>query len=263
MLGAVKISYGRHPSQFAELTVPSGGRKLPVAVVVHGGFWRSRYGLELGRPLAMDLADKGWAVLNVEYRRVGTRAACGGWPATCLDVAAAVDSLSDQAARLAPGRLDLDRVVAIGHSAGGHLAGWLAGRPRLPVGSPGADPRVRLVGVVAQAGILDLVSAATAGLGRRAVLTLMRAAPSERPDDYELASPISRVPFGIPSVCVHGTKDHVVPIWQSEAFVKAARLAGDPSELRRFDGDHYDVITVGTPAWKMCVEALARLSAKR
>lgn len=255
--------YGDQPSQYAELSLPAGADHIPVVVVVHGGFWRTAYGAELGRPLALDLVSRGWAALNLEYRRVGggRTAGGGGWPQTALDVAAAVDGLADQGQELAEGRLDLSHVVGLGHSAGGHLAGWLAARPTLPAGAPGASPVVRLTGLVAQAGVLDLATAAREGVGGRAVPDLMGGGPDQQPDAYALASPIARLPLGIPSVCVHGAADDNVPLSQSEGFVAAAVRAGDDSELQRFPGDHFQPITVGTPAWTLCTDALARLLA--
>lgn len=130
--------YGDSPSQYAELSLPAGADRVPLVVVVHGGFWRTAYGAELGRPLALDLVNRGWAALNLEYRRVGGDRAAGGggWPQTALDVAAAVDALADQGQQLAQGRLDLTRVVGLGHSAGGHLSGWPPVRP-CPLVRPG------------------------------------------------------------------------------------------------------------------------------
>ena len=258
-----RYTYGDHPSQYAELTVPTGSASVPVVVILHGGFWRTQYDAGLGRPLVADLVPRGWATLNVEYRRVGRSktAGGGGWPTTMTDVAAAVDRLATDGRRLAPGRLDLDRVVALGHSAGGQLAGWLGGRPTLPAGAPGADPVVRLSGVVAQAGVMDLVGAAEEAVGGSAVPGLMGGAPARLPEAYALASPLARLPFGIPSICVHGRADTNVPFSQSERFVAAATQAGDPSELYAFEGDHFDPITVGTVGWTRCVEALTKLLA--
>ena len=256
--------YGDHPSQYAELSLPAGRASVPVVVVVHGGFWRTAYGAELGRPLAEELTGCGWAALNVEYRRVGRsrRAGGGGWPRTLLDVAAAVDGLADQGQRLAGGRLDLSRVVGLGHSAGGHLVGWLGARDRLRApDDPGAAPTVGLTGLVAQAGVLDLVTAARAGTGGSAVPDLMGGGPAVVPEAYTHASPTAHLPLGVPSVCVHGRQDSIVPFSQSESFVAAARAAGDASELLGFEGDHFEPITPGTPAWRLCVDALGRLLA--
>lgn len=258
-----QIRYGDHPSQYAELNLPPGTGPVPVVVVVHGGFWQTAYGAELGRPLAADLVGRGWAALNVEYRRVGRSADAGGggWPRTCTDVAAAVDALAGPGQEFAGGRLDLTRVVGLGHSAGGHLVGWLAGRPTLPTEAPGSGPAVRLSGVIPQAGVLDLVGAANEGVGGLAVNGLMGGGPNRDPQAYDWASPLARLPFGIPSVCVHGKSDSTVPISQSERFVKAAQAAGDPSQLRSFAGGHFDLIDVNTEAWTLCVAALTDLSA--
>jgi acetyl esterase/lipase len=239
----MRYAYGDHPSQYAELTLPSGPSPAPVVVVVHGGFWSASYGAELGRPLAADLAGRGFAALNVEYRRLGDG---GGWPETGLDVAAAVDAL-----RIHPDGLDLNRVVALGHSAGGQLAGWLASR---------RGDGVALTGAVLQAGVLDLVHGSQEGLGGGAIDAYLGGSPAQRPDAYAEASPIALVPTGVPSICVHGTTDTRVPISQSQDFVDAARRAGASAELRTFDGDHFDPITVGTKAWDLCVDGVRCLA---
>lgn len=241
-----RIAYGDHPSQFGELTLPAAHPR-GVAVVVHGGFWRSRFGLELGRPLAADLAAAGYAAWNIEYRRVGGD---GGWPATFDDVAAALDLLAGR-------DLPLDRVVAVGHSAGGHLATWLAARPGLPTDAPGAAPAVRLRGVVSQAGVLDLVDAERRGVGNGAASDLLGGGPDDVPERYSLASPVERLPIGVRVVCVHGTADVNVPIRQSERFVAAA---GADAELVTLPGaDHFAVIDPETPAWKACRDGLERI----
>jgi acetyl esterase/lipase len=247
----LRIAYGDHPSQFGELTLPDGAPRA-VVVVVHGGFWRQRFGLELGRPLAADLVAAGYAAWNIEYRRVGGD---GGWPATFNDVARAVDVL---ALDLLAGRdLPLDRVVAVGHSAGGHLATWLAARPGLPPEAPGAAPAVRLRGVVSQAGVLDLVDAERGGVGNGAAADLLGGGPDDVPDRYALASPVERLPLGVPVVCVHGTADVNVPIRQSERFVAAA---GADAELVALPGvEHFAVIDPATEAWKACRDGVERL----
>lgn len=251
------VSYGTHPDQFAELTLPDDvrpGALCPIAVVVHGGFWKEEFDLGLGRPLARDLAAAGVAAWNVEYRRVG--ATGGGWPGTAEDVGAAVDLLAavadTVAGEFAGPVLDLTRVVAIGHSAGGQLATLLPVRTG-PV-------RVPVTGVVSQAGVLDLESAATAGLGSGAVARLLGGDPGRCPERYTVAAPITRTPIGVPVVCVHGDRDEDVPPSQSADFVERARAAGDTAELIMVEGaDHYDLITVDHPAWTTCRGATLRL----
>ncbi|MFC4942151.1 alpha/beta hydrolase family protein [Pseudonocardia sp. GCM10023141] len=250
-----RLPYGGHPSQFGELTLPAGdGPVRGVVVVIHGGFWRQQYGLELGRPLATDLANAGLAAWNIEYRRVGGD---GGWTATFDDVAAAVDLLAGPVQEAAGGRLPLDRVVALGHSAGGHLAAWLAARPGLPAGVPGAAPVVRLHGAVSQAGVLDLVDGAERSVGAGAMQDLLGGEPTAVSERYAIASPIARLPLGVRVICVHGTADRNVPIRQSERFVAAA---GSAAELITLDGvDHFAVIDPSTPAWAACRDGVERL----
>ena len=229
---AVVVRYGDHPAQFVELTVPAGGQEAPVAAVIHGGFWRQRYDLSLGRPLAATLPARGWAALNIEYRRVDGG---GGYPATLDDVAAAIDALADVDAAL-----DLRSVVTIGHSAGGHLAAWAATR---------RDPAVPVTGVVSQAGVLDLRRAALDRLGAGATQAFLGGDPSQVPERYDDASPMERLPLGVPVLCVHGRADTNVPISQSEDFVAAAKTAGDDVELQAVDGDHFVVIDPTSDAW--------------
>ncbi|WP_232662964.1 alpha/beta hydrolase family protein [Pseudonocardia sp. TRM90224] len=251
MTETLHLPYGPHPSQFGELSLPDHDPR-GVVVVVHGGFWRQRYGLELGRPLAADLVAAGFAAWTIEYRRVGGD---GGWPATFEDVAAAFDLLAGPVQDATGGRLDLDRVVAVGHSAGGHLSVWSASRPGLPTGAPGANPAVLLRGVVSQAGVLDLVDAVDLSSG--AVVEFLGGTPTEHPDRYEIASPVARVPIGVPVICVHGTADVNVPIRQSERFVAAT---GD--ELVTLPGaDHFAVIDPAAEGWRACRAAVERLLA--
>ncbi|WAX56430.1 prolyl oligopeptidase family serine peptidase [Jatrophihabitans cynanchi] len=237
-------SYGPDPAQFGELYLPSAERALGTVVVIHGGFWRARYDCSLGRPLAADLAARGYVAWNLEYRRVSVG---GGWPRTLDDVAAGIDHLADLG-------VDTARLVAIGHSAGGHLAVWAAGRSR---------PRVALTGVIAQAGVLDLVTAATTGVGHTAVLDLLGGRPDEVPDRYAAADPLGRVPVPPRVVCLHSAADDEVPIAQSRAYVAAAAAAGGDAVLIETAGDHYTMIDPSTPDWALALGAVAELLPSR
>jgi acetyl esterase/lipase len=220
--------YGPHPAQAADLHLPDG---VPVAsaLLVHGGFWRAVYDRFQSEPLAADLVGRGWAVWNLDYRGVGAGIASGGgWPRTYQDVAAAADLFADVAVehRMPPAP------AVIGHSAGGALALWLAGRHRLPAGFPGAAPRLRPAAVVAQAAVCDLVAAATDRLGAGAVQDLMGGAePVDRPADYAAANPAALLPLGVPTLLVTGDADDMVPHGQSLAYAAAARAAGDDVTL--------------------------------
>jgi acetyl esterase/lipase len=259
--GASRHRYGDDPCQYGDLYRPTGEAKPGTVVVIHGGFWRSRYAADLGAPLAADLARRGWTAWNLEYRRVGNG---GGWPATLADVAAGIDLLAELANLTDPADhtgFDLDRVVAIGHSAGGHLATWAAGRPKLPVTAVGGAPRVRLTGVVAQAAVLDLFQAAADGLGGTALPALLGGLPEEAPEHYRLASPRHQLPVGVPVRCVHSRDDDTVPFSQSVDYVRAARAAGDDSTLIEVPGGHFGVIDPGSAAWRAIVELLPELLA--
>jgi acetyl esterase/lipase len=236
-------AYGSDPSQFGELFLPSGTGPHPVAVVVHGGYWRAKYDRSLMDDLCADLAAHGLAAWNLEYRRVG---AGGGWPATFLDVAAGIDALADIDAAL-----NLVHVLAVGHSAGGHLALWAAARPTLPPDAPGADPRVSIGAAASQAGILDLTLAA--GLTPSSTPTrALLGDPADYSERYALASPRERLPLGIPQLVLHGDRDDAVSMRIATSYATAAREAGDPCELRILSGiGHFEHIDAGSDAWHM------------
>jgi acetyl esterase/lipase len=205
-----------------------------------------------------DLAARGWAVWNLEYRRLGWRSR-GGWPATFEDVAAGIDRLG----RLdAP--LDLARVVAIGHSAGGHLALWAAARRGLPARAPGAEPAVRLAGAVAQAGVADLREAARLGLSRDAARSLLGGPPGKLPQRYDLASPMERLPIGVPQLLVHGDADDSVPVEIARRYAARAVEAGDPCELVELAGcGHYEHLDAESAAWRAVIDWLGRFDRPR
>lgn len=235
------LTYGAHPAQVAELTRP-GGSSRGVVVVVHGGFWRARYDWSLGRPLATDLASRGWTTLNLEYRRVGDG---GGVPETLDDVAAGIDLLETTGA-------DTSTVVTLGHSAGGHLATWAATRTRHPRWAGG----VEVTHVVAQAGVLDLVRAARDRLGDGAVQAFLGGEPDEVPDAYALADPAVQVPHDRPVWCVHARDDENVPFAQSADYVAALAATDGAATLVEVAGGHFDVIDPRTSAWARVVEVL-------
>ena len=244
----VRHRYGDRHQQFGDLYLPASGTPRGTVVVVHGGFWQSMYALDLGAATSADLAKRGWAAWNIEYRRVGDG---GGWPATFTDVAAAVDHV-----RRLDG-VDTRHLLALGHSAGGQLAAWAASRDDT---TPGGPPRVRVTGVVPQAGVLALARAAASGLGGSAVPGLVGGMPGRIPGRYRLVDPLRRLPLGVPVRCVHGTDDSTVPLSQSQVYVDAARAAGDDARLVTVPGDHFALIDPSTPAWRRTVQVLEELA---
>jgi acetyl esterase/lipase len=245
------IRYGPEVGQFGELwEAARAGRYPPVAVLIHGGFWRARYRLDLMHSLAADLRSRGYAVWNLEYRRIGM--AGGGWPGTFTDVAAGMDILADLGQEY---RLDTSRTVAVGHSAGGHLALWSAARHRLPDGW--GRPRVTPAAVVSLAGVCDLVRAAQLRLSNGAVTELLGGTPSQVPRRYAQACPRQLLPLGTAQTTVHGTADDDVPIELSSGYRDAAVLAGDRCKFLPVVGaDHFDLIDPAAGAWAQIVGLL-------
>jgi pimeloyl-ACP methyl ester carboxylesterase len=193
-------------------------------VLVHGGFWRARYGLDLEHALAADLVARGWTVWNVEYRRLGDG---GGWPETVADVVAAIRALP----------VDASRIVAIGHSAGGHLATW-------------ASAHVSLDGVVSQAGALDPFELWRVGASDNVVADLLRGSPKSALDRYLEATP--QPPPGVPLLLVHGALDEDVPVSISRKF--AAQHGADLVVIE--DEGHMEHLDPGSQCWRAVIEWL-------
>ena len=257
----VRISYGEAPEQFGELRLPRGAGPFPVAVVVHGGWWRSAFGLSYAGHMANALTGDGFASWNIEFRRMGNPG--GGYPGTLEDVTAALAALT-AIARDAP--LDLTRIVVTGHSAGGHLAAWLAAKQaQRALDRFGLSPP--LIGAVPVAGVLDLERTSRLRVADGAgipVHDLLGGAHDEVPERYALASPVASLPAGIPVIAVHGTADTNVPLELSRSYVERARAAGDPAELIVLDGvDHFAIFDPATPAGGTVREAIGRLLTRR
>lgn len=248
-----RLSYGDDPLQFGELRLPAGEGPFPVVIVIHGGCWLAEYDLGYMSAFAEALTVAGVATWSVEYRRVGDEG--GGWPGTFQDVADSADYLLEMALEYG---LDVDRVAAVGHSAGGHLALWLAGRKRLDGDDPlrGEAP-LALNGVVALAGIPDLESfAAPEGCGS-AVSGLLGGEPDEVPDRLRRASPIAMVPFGVTQTLVIGEFDSIVPESQAESFAVTASQMGDSVAVTTIPGaGHFELVDPSYSGFKIIRQAV-------
>ncbi len=229
--------YGPHRQNRADLYVPrDGAGPHPVAILIHGGYWRATYGKVVMKPLAADLVRRGFATWNIEYRRIGRKQG-GGYPMTFDDVASAIDTL----ASLDDPRLDLSEVTLIGHSAGGHLALWAVSRE---------DSAVEFVRVVAQAPITNLRAT-------RGAWELMGGRPEELPERYASCDPVQLVPLGVPTLLVHGPDDMTIPVERTREYLTAARAAGDEVEmLEPVPGGHRSHIDPRSRAWRATAERL-------
>ena len=224
----MRVRYGAHPDHVVDVCEAADARA--VVVVLHGGFWRARYGADLMDALCDDLAVRGYTAWNVEYRRVGSG---GGWPTTFEDVESATDRAKETGLPL----------VTLGHSAGGHLAIWAGARCGAAV-------------AVSQAGVLDLVDAWDRVLSSRAAGELLGGSPDDVPERYAAASPAAQLPLGVRQLLVHGRRDDTVPVEMSRAYALRAREAGDEVELVESDEGHFECLDPASESWAAIVERL-------
>lgn len=249
----VRITYGDAPSQFGELRLPAGPGPHPLAIGIHGGFWRARYGLSHYGHVAAALTAMGFASWSIEYRRIGEEG--GGWPGTLLDVGAAADFARELAQRYP---LDLARTITVGHSAGGHLALWLAGRARIDPASElwQADP-LPIALAVPLAGVADLRASWGLALSDQVTGEFLGGSPDAVPERYAAASPRELLPLGVRQLVVHGHDDDSVPFAIGQSYALAAQAAGDMVELLELpDTDHFAVIDPRTPQWATIASAI-------
>lgn len=249
------IAYGAAPSQFVELFRPKGEGPFPVVVLIHGGCWTVQYGgITQMRSMAGALVAQGIAVWNVEYRRHDEEG--GGYPGMYRDVATAIDLLRQEPL------LDLNRIIAVGHSAGGHLAQWAVSRHKLPQGSPArvADP-LRIPAVVSLGGLADLRNGAALIRAScdRETAQLAGTPSADRPDVFADTSPADMLPAGIHTVLIHGEHDIVAPPAVGEDYARRARAAGDTAEVIVLPGaGHYDEVAASSPAWPIVNRAIRK-----
>ncbi|MFC5459065.1 alpha/beta hydrolase family protein [Massilia niabensis] len=257
---AARITYGPAPSQYAELFLPEGAGPFPVAVLVHGGCWTAKFGgITQLRNMAGALRERGIAVWNVEYRRVDE--AGGGYPGMYQDMHAAVDALSAQASA---SRLDLRRVVAVGHSAGGQLVQWIAGRSRIPAASPlyrAGSGMLPVRAVVSLGGLADLrrereLIKSSCG---RDTPELAGQPSAARPDVYADTNAAELMPNGSHTILVTGELDTISPPRVAHDYAARALAAGDSAEVVILPGaSHYDEVAASSASWPLVLAAIER-----
>lgn len=244
-----RFSYGPDSLQFGELWMPDNEEPHTTVIMIHGGCWLSIYpGTELMDLIAEDLSQNGFAVWNIEYRRLGHDG--GGYPGTFLDAANGADYIREIAEDY---NLPLDSIIATGHSAGGHLASWLASRKKISKKSPlySEDP-IEIDGVISLAGINNLENYANYGsapCGNQTVEKLV--IYKERTDDaYTDTSPAEMLPLGVPFIEVNAAFDSPVPPFFGYQFIQSAKKAGDPAQhVLLENAGHFEMIHSGTDEW--------------
>ncbi|CAN7464717.1 alpha/beta hydrolase [Massilia sp. LjRoot122] len=252
-----RLAYGAAPSQYAELFLPAGSGPFPVAVLVHGGCWTSKFGgITQLRNMAGALAARGIAVWNVEYRR--TDEAGGGYPGTYEDMHAALALLAAQAGRYP---LDLQRLVAVGHSAGGQLVQWMAGRGRIPSGPLHRASPLKVPAVVSLGGLADLRNEAAlikSSCGRDTAELAGMPGP-DRPDVFVDTNAAELMPNGSRTWLVTGELDTISPPRVAQDYAMRARKAGDAAEVVILPGaSHYDEVAATSPAWPQVLAVIER-----
>lgn len=254
--GDVRLAYGTDENQFIDLFLPKERkRKHPTVLLIHGGCWQAQFGLAQMGQFARAVANNGLAVANIEYRRIGNG---GGWPHTFIDVAKTADFLQTIANQY---DLDLDNVVAVGHSAGGHLALWAAAREQIAPDSPlyMANP-LPIKAVVSLAGIADLASGAEQQVCGNAIGQLMGGEETAVSSRYQAGSPSSYLPLGKPHWHIVGEKDSIVPVGYVKPFVEGAIAVGDEAKLIvEPNAGHFELVSATAAAWRTVEAAVMTL----
>ena len=260
-----QIAYGNDPRQVADLYLPEGQGPHPVAVIIHGGCWLSKIAnFKNTSALSDALRRIGIATWNVEYRCVDNPG--GGWPGTFLDVAHATDHLRVITKRC---KLDLERVIVLGHSSGGQLALWVASRHLILKGnSLYIDNPLKVRGVIALGAVTDLRKLEPTDeevCGDDVIVKLEGGLPDEVPERYHYASPIEFLPIGVPQTLIIGAQDMPILLEHSKTYVAAAKRKGDEAQLLIVDhASHHEVVAPGSAAWLTVRSAvLAMLNLER
>lgn len=254
-----KIQYGPAPQQFGNLRLPKSKGLHPLVIFIHGGCWLSAYDITHAGSIEQALADSGYAVWSIEYRRVGDEGA--GWPGTFLDIAHGVDYVREIANKYS---LDLNHVVASGHSAGGEFALWVAARTKIPSSSEVyvKDP-IQVQGVVALAPAPDLEALESAGTCGKVIDKLIGGPPANFADRYDAVSPMKLAPIAVPSTVIVGVQDRGFGP-NGRAYFERAKAAGDSRVklVEAPESGHFELIAPKTTTWPIVIDEFKSMFSK-
>jgi acetyl esterase/lipase len=252
------IHYGEHAQQVVDLYLPAGNGPHPVVIMIHGGCWSQPWDRSLMNWISDDLRRRGIAVWNIDYRTLGEHDR-SAYPSLFMDVASAADALRAHASEY---RLDLSRVVTVGHSAGGHLALWLAGRRNLPRGHFANRNPLPIHAAISLGGLQDLELAERppgSGCGTEVIGRLIGRGLSARRDLFADTSAPRMGPLRIPQVLINGNQDRIIPTHFAEDYARQMRAMGDDVRVRMIDATgHVELVAPESAAWAAAVEESER-----
>jgi acetyl esterase/lipase len=214
-------------------------------MMIHGGFWRAKYDLVHAGHLCAALTKAGVATWNLEYRRVGNPG--GGWPGTFEDVSSGLAFIRHACKQH---NLDENRIMVLGHSAGGELALCLAAHQQ------------SLRGALSLAGVVDLRRAWELHVSNDAVVEFLGGTPEKVPEHYHEASPAEAEILNVPQRLIHGAKDDIVPVEMSRNYRDIKRKGGEDVRLIEIaDAGHFELIDPQSKAWATVLETVLKLLA--
>lgn len=243
--------YGDNILQFGDWRKPKGEGPFPLAIMIHGGYWRNRVSLDYYGRASEALRNAGIATWNIEYRRIGDEG--GGYPGTFLDVASAIDFVSSpEFVRLTGNVVDLKNIIVVGHSAGGHLGLWAASRDQIPqddqLWTP--DP-LKIKAVVSLAGVHNLEQASEMRYSDGVTDEFMNGNAKDFPERYRYASPINLIPIKSHVTLIHGNKDENVPIEESTEYLEASGFSENIKFIEIDGADHFHIVDPESLYWEI------------